>query len=190
MELFTFTPYASSGDGFALSATEKDGQAWFIAADVCRSLEIKNASDAVSKLDDDEKGVGTTDTLGGRQQVRIINESGLYSLIFTSRKESAKRFKKWVTGAVLPSIRKHGGYINGQETLSPQAQAEILPAVHDLARLSWERNAEERNARGEALRGLRRGGSAKGARKAAEKARAQEAYLKEWEERGKAMCLL
>lgn len=54
-ELFTFTPFASSGDGFALSATEKDGQAWFIAAEVCRNLEIKNYRDAVAKLDDDEK---------------------------------------------------------------------------------------------------------------------------------------
>ena len=67
-ELFTFTPYASSGDGFALSATEKDGQAWFIAAEVCRNLEIKNYRDAVAKLDDDEKGVGIADTLGGRQR--------------------------------------------------------------------------------------------------------------------------
>ena len=61
-ELFTFTPFASSGDGFNLSATEKDGQAWFIAADVCRNLEIKNYRDAVAKLDDDEKGVGIADT--------------------------------------------------------------------------------------------------------------------------------
>lgn len=133
-ELFTFTPFASSGDGFNLSATEKDGQAWFIAADVCRNLEIKNYRDAVAKLDDDEKGVGIADTLGGRQQVTIINESGLYSLAFTSRKEAAKRFRKWVTNVVLPNLRKHGGYINGQEALRPEAQAEVIKVVHETAR--------------------------------------------------------
>lgn len=67
--------------------------------------------DALSRLDDDEKGVATADTLGGPQEIAIINESGLYSLVLTSRKASAKRFKKWVTGEVLPAIRKTGGYV-------------------------------------------------------------------------------
>ena len=146
-ELFTFTPFASSGDGFNLSATVKDGQAWFIAAEVCRNLEIKNYRDAVTKLDDDEKGVGIADTLGGRQQVTVINQSGLYALIFSSRKEAAKRFRKWVTGVVLPSIHKHGGYINGQEALRPEAQAEVVKVVHEAARRVRSELGEEHRDR-------------------------------------------
>lgn len=87
-----------------------DDQPWFVAADVCQALAVRNNRDALSRLDDDEKGVATTDTLGGSQAVGIINESGLYSLILTSRKAEAKRFKKWVTAEVLPAIRKHGRY--------------------------------------------------------------------------------
>jgi prophage antirepressor-like protein len=131
-ELFNFTPFASSGDGFNLSATVKDGEPWFIAADVCRALGLDRS--AVRRLDDDEKGVRTMHTPGGPQSVGVINESGLYSLIFSSRKESAKRFKKWVTSDVLPSLRKHGGYINGQEALRPEAQAEVVKVVHEAAR--------------------------------------------------------
>lgn len=88
----------------------RDGEPWFVLADVCRSLGIKNASDAAARLDDDEKGVAQIDTLGGSQKLRIINESGLYSLILRSEKPEAKRLKKWVTAEVLPSIRKTGGY--------------------------------------------------------------------------------
>jgi prophage antirepressor-like protein len=70
---------------------ERGNEPWFVLADVCRVLEIANSRDAAARLDDDEKGVVTTDTLGGPQDVTIINESGLYSLILTSRKPSAKR---------------------------------------------------------------------------------------------------
>jgi prophage antirepressor-like protein len=88
----------------------REGEPWFVLADVCRSLGIKNVSDAAARLDEDEKGVVQSDTLGGRQIVRIINESGLYSLTIRSDKPEAKRFKKWITAEVLPSIRKTGGY--------------------------------------------------------------------------------
>ncbi len=101
--------------GRAVRVVERDGEPWFVAADVCAVLDIANARDAVARLDDDEKGVATTDTLGGAQSVTVINESGVYSLVFTSRKPEAKAFKKWVTSEVLPSIRKNGGYIAGQE---------------------------------------------------------------------------
>jgi len=83
---------------------------WFVAADVCAALEIDNNRQALARLDDDEKGVISNDTPGGRQEVGIINESGLYSLILGSRKPAAKRFKKWVTSEVLPAIRQHGRY--------------------------------------------------------------------------------
>ncbi|WP_229681178.1 BRO-N domain-containing protein [Neoroseomonas lacus] len=66
---------------------------------------------AAARLDDDEKGIHTMDTPGGPQKTGLVNESGLYSTVMTSRKEGARRFKKWVTGEVLPSIRKDGGYM-------------------------------------------------------------------------------
>lgn len=90
--------------------TVVDGEPWFVAGDVCTVLEIRNARDALSRLDEDEKGVATTDTLGGPQQVSVINEAGLYSLILTSRKSEAKAFKRWITHDVLPAIRKTGSY--------------------------------------------------------------------------------
>lgn len=87
-----------------------EGEPWFVAQDVCKALEISNSRDAVARLDPDEKGVGDADTLGGKQQMTTVNESGLYSLTFTSRKAEAKKFKKWVTSEVIPSIRKTGSY--------------------------------------------------------------------------------
>lgn len=89
---------------------ELDGQPWFVAADVCRVLDIANSRDAVAEFDDDEKGVATADTLGGKQKVLTVSESGLYTLIFKSRKPNAKAFRKWVTSEVLPAIRQQGRY--------------------------------------------------------------------------------
>ncbi|BAR82937.1 prophage antirepressor [Bacillus thuringiensis serovar tolworthi] len=82
---------------------------WFVAKDVCEVLEIKNTTQAVQKLDEDEVTMFNIGGLSGN--TNIINESGLYSLIMTSRKPQAKAFKKWVTSEVLPSIRKHGAYM-------------------------------------------------------------------------------
>lgn len=81
-----------------------DNEPWFVAADVCKVLEIQNVSKAVSALDPDEKGLTTSYTPGGPQKVTAINEPGLYSLIMTSRKPSAKQFKRWVTHEVLPAL--------------------------------------------------------------------------------------
>ncbi len=88
----------------------RDGQPWFVGSEVCAVLEISNPRDALSRLDDDEKGVGNTDNPGGQQEVNVISESGLYALILTSRKPQAKAFRRWVTGEVLPSIRRTGSY--------------------------------------------------------------------------------
>ena len=88
----------------------KNGEPWFAAIDVCKILEIQNHRDALSRLDDDEKGVVTTDTLGGRQELNFVSESGLYNLIFQSRKPEAKKFRKWVTAELLPQLRKRGSY--------------------------------------------------------------------------------
>jgi prophage antirepressor-like protein len=83
---------------------------WWVAADVCCVLEIKNTRNAYARLDDDEKDVRTVDTLGGKQDMVCVNQSGLFSLILVSRKPQAKRFRKWVTSEVLPSIYKTGKY--------------------------------------------------------------------------------
>lgn len=87
-----------------------DGEPWFVARDVAASLEYRDASHMSRMLDDDEKGYTEVATLGGDQRVVIINESGLYHATFASRKSSAKRFRRWVTEDVLPSVRKRGRY--------------------------------------------------------------------------------
>lgn len=101
-----------------LTAITIDDEPWFIAKEVCDVLEIKNTSDAVSSLDEDEKQtIVLTDSLSRNPNKIIISESGLYALIFRSKKPSAKKFRKWVTKEVLPAIRKTGSFgINRQET--------------------------------------------------------------------------
>lgn len=100
-----------------LTTVEINGQIWFAAPDVCALLDIKNVSDAVSGLDEDEKLVSEIPRAGQLRKINLINESGLYALIFKSKKESAKRFRKWVTKEVIPSIRTKGSYgINRLET--------------------------------------------------------------------------
>lgn len=103
----------------------KDGEPWFVAKDVCSVLEIKNNRDALARLEEDEKGVVLTDTLGGTQELTAVNEPGLYSLILGSRKPEAKQFKRWITHEVIPTIRKTGGYVANDDlfiqTYLPQA---------------------------------------------------------------------
>jgi len=100
---------------------EKDGQPWFVAKDIAEMLGYGNPRQAIAThVDFEDKGVTKLDTLGGNQEITIINESGLYSLILGSKLSSAKRFKHWVTSEVLPSIRKNGGYIANQENLTPE----------------------------------------------------------------------
>ena len=83
----------------------RDGVPWFVLADLCRVLEIANVGNAAARLDDDERGsIRNPDVTpaGGNSNITIVNESGMWSLVLTSRKPEAKRFKKWVTGEVLP----------------------------------------------------------------------------------------
>ena len=96
---------------------EIDGEPYFVGKDVATILGYSNPRDAISKhVDDEDKGVAKCDTLGGRQEILFINESGLYSLILASKLPGAKEFKRWVTSEVVPSIRKTGAYMT-QETL-------------------------------------------------------------------------
>ena len=85
-----------------------DGKPWFAAKDVCKVLELTNVGQALSRLDDDERGSFKMMTPGGMQNVAFVDESGFYSLVLSSRKQEAQRFKKWVTRDVLPSIRETG----------------------------------------------------------------------------------
>lgn len=88
--------------------TDENGEPWFVAKDVCDILEISNPSDALKRLDDDER---SRFNLGRQGETNIVNEAGLYSLVLGSRKPEAHEFKRWVTHEVLPQIRKTGGYI-------------------------------------------------------------------------------
>lgn len=90
--------------------TGTDGQPHFVAADICDALQIVEVHRSVARLDDDEKGRHIVTTPGGPQEMTVVNEAGLYNLILRSRKPEAKRFKRWVTHEVLPSIRKTGAY--------------------------------------------------------------------------------
>lgn len=110
-----------------IRTVQVNGEPWFVLSDVCKVLEISNSRNISSRLEPDEKGVTLVDTLGGAQQMTIINESGLYTVILRSDKPQAKPFRKWVTSEVLPSIRKHGSYsVQSQfADLSPQLQVLI-----------------------------------------------------------------
>lgn len=96
-----------------------DGEPWFVGKDVALALGYAKPTDAARvNTDEEDRGVFEIQTPSGIQKMLIINESGLYSLILRSQLDSAKKFKRWVISEVLPSIRKNGGYISGQETLS------------------------------------------------------------------------
>lgn len=108
----------------AVRVVDIDGEPWFVAADVCRVLDIKNPSDTINKrLDSDERGIEIIYTPSGDQEMLVVNESGLYNLIFRSTKPEAKKFRKWVTAEVLPSIRKTGMYV------APDAEAQAADEV-------------------------------------------------------------
>ncbi len=116
--------------------TDKAGEPWFVAKDVCAILEISNPSDALKRLDDDER---SRFNLGRQGETNIVNEAGLYVLVLGSRKPEAHEFKRWVTHEVLPSIRKHGGYMAGQERMTPEQMA--------LASMRWLQSKVDEQAK-------------------------------------------
>jgi anti-repressor protein len=125
---------------------EIDGKPYLIGKDVAEALGYSNTRKALADhVDEEDKGVTKCDTLGGKQELTVINESGLYSLILSSKLESAKRFKRWVTSEVLPSIRKSGGYIAGQEQMT---DSELMAK----ALLVAQKQIEERNAQIERMK--------------------------------------
>ena len=91
---------------------DENNEPWFVGKDVAKALGFTNTRDAIrTHVFEEDKGVDLVDTLGGRQKMTIVNESGLYALVFGSQLEDAKKFKHWVTSEVLPAIRKHGAYM-------------------------------------------------------------------------------
>jgi prophage antirepressor-like protein len=123
----TINPLLFEGEHL-VRTVEKDGQPWFVAADVCRVLGVKNVPDAVSKLDEDEKGIASIDTLGGTQALNLVSEPGVYRLVFTSRKPVAERFKRWLAHDVIPQIRLTGSYRTAEpELILPPAEKQAFP---------------------------------------------------------------
>jgi prophage antirepressor-like protein len=137
-------------DGKPVRVVVRDGEPWFVGADVCAALGIKDAHRAISRLDDDERGVTISPTLGGEQGVGVISEAGMYTLVLRSHgaltpNTVAYRFRKWVTGEVLPAIRKTGEYQTTKlrdELAAAQARILLLEAprqpdlcVDDAARV-------------------------------------------------------
>lgn len=115
---------------------DRDGSPWFVAADVCRTMGIADVSTAVAKLDDDEKGTASTRTPSGAQEMLIVSEGGLYTIILRSRDATkpgtvAHRFRKWVTAEVLPSIRQTGQY----QAPMPQPEDDTDPQSPDGIKL-------------------------------------------------------
>ena len=113
--------------------------------DVTEALGYSNSRDAMAKhIDDEDKGVAKCDTLGGAQNFAIINESGLYSLILSSKLPQAKAFKRWVTSEVLPSIRKNGGYLVGQENDTPEMiVAKALVVAQNIIKQNEQRHRKQ-----------------------------------------------
>lgn len=126
-------PIAFNFEGSAVRIIDRSGAPWTVLPDACKVLDIGNASDAARRLDDDERdGVDIIDPMGRSQRTTIISESGLYSLILTSRKAQARRFKKWITGEVLPAIRRTGGYMVAGPNETPEELAlRALTVMHE-----------------------------------------------------------
>lgn len=130
----------------ALRVVMIDGEPWFVASDVCAALNLKDVSDAVEKLDADEKGRGSIPTLGGEQKMLIVNESGLNAIILRCRDAMtpgtpAHKYRKWVTSEVLPAIRKTGRYVApaAEPRPAPTAAREKINASDNqhMKRIVW-----------------------------------------------------
>ncbi len=135
--------------GFKVRVILRDGEPWFVAKDVCDCLSISNVTQACQNLDDDEKGICKVETLGGKQDMMLVSESGLYTLLMRSNKDEAKPFRKWVTNEILPSIRKTGGYNVAQPPKpsymleSEEERAIAWAEEHRQARLALEAKERE-----------------------------------------------
>lgn len=120
--------------------TDEAGEPWFVLKDCMSILDLGNPTETVKMFDKDEfSTTEVIDSIGRRQQTYIISEPGLYRLVMKSRKPEAKEFQRWVTHEVLPSIRKHGGYMAGQERMTPEQMA--------LASMRWLQSKVDEQAK-------------------------------------------
>lgn len=120
--------------------TDEAGEPWFVLKDCMSILDLGNPTETVKMFDKDEfSTTEVIDSIGRRQQTYIISEPGLYRLVMKSRKPEAKEFQRWVTHEVLPSIRKHGGYMAGQERMTPEQMA--------LASMRWLQSEVDEQAK-------------------------------------------
>lgn len=120
----------------AIRTIEKDGEPWFVGKDVAAALGYEKPTDAVRKhVDVEDRGISKMETSSGAQETTIINESGLYSLVLSSKLPTAKKFKRWVTSEVIPSIRKHGAYMTPETLeaaiLNPDTMIKLCTALKD-----------------------------------------------------------
>jgi len=131
-----------SYEGNEVRTVQKGDGTWWVLKDVCDILELTSPHKVAERLDDDEKGRSLIPTLGGNQEFTVVNESGLYNVILRSDKAEAKKFKRWVTHEVLPSIRRHGAYVTPaklEELMNdPDSWIKVLTALKE------ERTAKER----------------------------------------------
>ena len=118
----------------------RDGEPWFIAADVCRALDVDNNRQAVSRLDEDEKGVILNDTNRGKRSMAVISEPGLYALVLGSRKPEAQSFRRWITHEVLPAIRQEGAYMTPERLHKVLEDPDTLIALAQRLKLLQEKN--------------------------------------------------
>lgn len=164
---------------------DRNGQTWFSLNDVCGVLQIANPRDAAARLDDDEKDVVIIDTLGGRQESTVIDESGMYKLVLRSRKASAKQFAKFVTAEVLPSIRRTGSYgaPANEIDLSDPATLHRLLIDHTGHALAAEARAAALEPKADAFDRLTDTRGALGVREAAKALKIGQHDLTEWLER-------
>lgn len=127
-------------DNHAIRTITINNEPWFVAKDLCDAINISNYRDAIERLDEDEKGVALTDTLGGKQEMAVVSESGMYTLILRCRDAVKKgsvphRFRKWVTAEVLPAIRKTGKYEH--QKIEPEKTHSFDFTEYELENLLW-----------------------------------------------------
>lgn len=117
----------------------KDGEPWFVAADVCKALEIGNPTDVMRRLDDDERTLVSIEGASNTLPVNVINEPGLYAVVLGSRKPEAKAFKRWITHEVIPTIRKTGGYVANDDLFVETYFGDADESIKSAFRATLER---------------------------------------------------
>ena len=134
-------PFLYQGQHLLRTLLGPDGHPWFVAVDVCRVFGIKNVSDAVGRLDDDERGIALTDTLGGVQELLTVCLAGFITLGVRSRNPLARKFRRWVTHEVVPTVLRTGSYGQRSAKDMDKAMTEVRLTIAELRRMFGPREA-------------------------------------------------